>query len=51
MFDVFDLVEGEIKGCQVDQVVEAADVGDEVVVEVEVLEGLGDAGEAFDVLD
>jgi hypothetical protein len=51
VFDVFDLVEGEVEGGEVDEVVEAADVGDEVVVEVEIAEGGGEIGETFDVLD
>lgn len=52
VLDVLDLVEGEVKRRQIGEVLEAtADVGDEVVVEVEFLEGGGYAGEAFDVLD
>jgi hypothetical protein len=51
VFDVFDFVEGEVEAGEVDQVVEPADVRDEVVVEVELLEGGRERGEAFDFLD
>jgi len=36
VFDVLDLIEAEVQGCQVDEVVEATDVRDEVVVEIKV---------------
>lgn len=51
MLDVFDFVEAEVEASEVGQSLEAADVGDEVVVEVEIFEGRGDGFETFDVLD
>lgn len=46
-----DLVEAEVERGEVREVVEAADASDEVVVEVQLRECLGEAGEAFDGLD
>ena len=51
MLDVADLVETEVEGGEVREVIEAANARDEVVVEVEVREGRGEAGEALDGLD
>lgn len=51
VLDVADLVEAEVEGGKVREVVEAADAGDEVVVEVEVRERRGEAVEALNGLD
>ena len=51
VLDVLDFVEGEVEGGKVDEVVQAADVRDEVVVEVEVVKGGGNTGDTLYVLD
>jgi len=51
LFNVFDFVEGEVEAREVGEVFEAADVRDQVVVEVEVGERCGEHGQAFDFRD
>ena len=50
-FDMLDFVEREIEVCKVRKVFEAADMCDEVVVEVQIMQGGGQNGQAFDLGD
>lgn len=51
ILDMFNLVEAQIEQRQIGQVVEALDVTDKVVVEIEFPEGCAEGGGEFDAAD
>lgn len=51
VLDMLDLVEAEVQARQVHELGQALDTGDQVVVQIEVCEHLGETGETVDGLD
>ena len=48
IFDVFYLVKAEIERSEICEALQSSDVGDEVVIEIKVVECLCERGKAFD---